>query len=260
VPDHIALGTDTSGYPYGPYPELPTAPYPEPLIMLAAVAARTTRIELAPSTLIAPLRPAILLAKACATLDGLSEGRLVLGVGAGWHEDEFSAAGVPFAARGKRMDDTMRACRTLWRDSPASFSSNTVSFDQVCCEPRPVAPERIRILVGGRDANRAASRILDYAQGWLPPPVLSAAELADGVQTIRERLSAAGRAGPVEVKYALPRGDGDIERAIGDAVPRLIAAGVTMVQVSVGAFVDSADAVPGFLELLAERFSPYRGG
>ena len=258
VPDHLALGTDTSGYPYGPYPEQPTSPYPEPLVLLAAVAARTTRIELAPSTLIVPLRPAVLLAKACATLDLLSGGRLVLGVGTGWHKDEFTAAGVPFAGRGERMDDALRACRALWRDSPASFNSPTVSFDQLCCEPRPLAPDRIRILVGGKGPVRAADRICDYADGWLPPPSLGADELAAGVAEIRRRVAAADTRRTLEVKFALPAGDGDIDRAIDESVPILVEAGVTTVQVSVGAFVSSPVEVPAFLERLTKRFAPHR--
>lgn len=258
VPDHVVLGPDVSSYPYGAYPEISSSPYPEPLVLLSAVAARTSKIELAPSTLIVPLRPAILLAKACATLDVLSGGRLVLGAGTGWHRDEFTAAGVPFEGRGRRMDDTLRACRALWCDSPASFRSPTVAFGDVCCEPRPLTPESIRILVGGGNASLAADRICDYANGWLPPPSLSVEQLAAGVREIQARVASAGRSGDLDVKFALPVGDGDLDRAIDEAVPVLEDAGVTMVQVSVGAFVTAADEVPAFLERLANRFRPHR--
>jgi probable F420-dependent oxidoreductase len=253
VPDHVLLGTELDGYPFGPFPEAPTSPYPEPLTVLGAVAAVTSRIELAPSALIAPLRPAVLLAKTCATLDVLSGGRLVLGVGTGWHRDEFAASGVPFAGRGARMDDTMRACRALWRDSPASFSSSTVSFEGMHCEPRPVRADSIRIWVGGGDGSRIGARIADYADGWIPPPSHTPAQLAEGVAQIRDAV----RSKAFDVKKALPIKDGDLERSL-EAVPELADAGVTMIQVSVGALVSSPDEVPALLDRLASRFDEYR--
>src|SRR5260221_470725 len=96
----------------------------------------------------------------------------VIGAGTGWHEDEFAAVGVPFAGRGERMDDTLRACRVLWRDSPASFSSPTVSFEGLHCEPRPLRAD-IPIWVGGTSLPRTIRRVVDYADGWIPPPNLS---------------------------------------------------------------------------------------
>jgi probable F420-dependent oxidoreductase len=259
VPDHVVLGTELVGYPFGPFPEASTSPYPEPLVLLGAVAAATSRLELAPSALIVPLRTAVLLAKSCATLDVLSGGRLVLGVGTGWHRDEFAASGVPFERRGARMDDTLRACRVLWRDSPASFASETVTFDKLHLEPRPVRPDSIRIWIGGGDGARVASRIVDYGDGWIPPPSHSPAAIAEGVAQIREALQSAGRdPSRFDVKKALPIVDGDLERSLESAVPALAEAGVTMVQVSVGALVTSPDEVPALLERLATRFAEYR--
>ena len=259
VPDHIVLGAELGGYPHGTFPEAPTSPYPEPLALLAAVAAVTSRLELAPSALIVPLRPAAVLAKACATLDVLSSGRLVLGAGTGWNRDEFAACGVPFEGRGARMDDTLRACRVLWRDSPASFSSPTVSFDGVHLEPRPLRPDSIRIWVGGGDGGRAAARVADYADGWMPPPSHSPAEVADGVARIRAAREQTGKdPSAFDVKIALPLLDGDLERSLETAAPGLAAAGVTMLQVSVGALVRSPDEVPALLERLAKRFEDYR--
>ncbi len=259
VPDHVLLGGATDAYPYGPFPEALTSPYPEPLMVLAAVAAVTSRIELAPSTLIAPLRPAPLLAKACATLDLLSGGRLVLGAGAGWHETEFAASNVPFAGRGARLDDTMRACRVLWRDSPASFASPTVSFEGVHCEPQPARPDSIRIWVAGGSSARAAARLADYADGWMPPPSLTPSEVAEGVEAIRAARVAAGRdPEAVDVKYWLRVEDGNVEGSLERSVHALAAAGVTIVQVSVGSLVSGPDDVPPLLERLAAAFDPYR--
>ena len=215
MPDHVVLGSGFEKYPYGAFPAGAALPYPEPLTTLAAVASVTSRITLHTSTLIVPLRPAPLLAKACATVDVLSGGRLVLGAGAGWHEDEFNASGVPFAGRGDRMDDTLRACKALWRDAPASVSSPTVSFDGLHCEPRPVRPCGIPVWVGGssiapdRTAGRRVRRRLD-------PSALADAG-ADRRRGGANPERAAGRA--LEVSYALPIVDGDLDRSLDMCLP-----------------------------------------
>lgn len=106
LPDHVVMGSRLDRYPFAerfPYP--PEEPWLEPLTTLAAVAGATQRVRLATSILVAPLRPAVLLAKAAATLDVLSAGRLDLGVGAGWQPEEFDAAGAHFAGRGEALDD-----------------------------------------------------------------------------------------------------------------------------------------------------------
>src|SRR6195256_4655227 len=94
VPDHVVMGTRTDRYPFGTFPYGPEEPWPEPLILLAAIAGATERGRLGPGILISPLRPAVLLAKPAATLDQVSHGRLDLGVGLGWQREEFEAGGV----------------------------------------------------------------------------------------------------------------------------------------------------------------------
>ena len=138
LPDHVVMGARTDRYPYGTFPYDADAPWIEPLTTLAAMASATTRVRLGTGILIAPLRPAVLLAKTIATLDVLSGGRVDLGVGVGWQREEYEALGVPFAGRWQRLDDTLGACRALWQDAPASFSSPTVAFDDIWCAPRPV--------------------------------------------------------------------------------------------------------------------------
>ena len=113
--DHVVMGENLDRYPYGRFPYPLEEPWPEPLTTLAAVAGCTKRIRLGTGVLIAALRPAVLLAKTLATLDALSGGRVDLGVGTGWQREEYQALGLPFEARGARLDDTLRACRTLPR-------------------------------------------------------------------------------------------------------------------------------------------------
>jgi alkanesulfonate monooxygenase SsuD/methylene tetrahydromethanopterin reductase-like flavin-dependent oxidoreductase (luciferase family) len=157
------------------------------------------------------------------------------------------------------MDDMLRACRALWRDSPASFASPTVLFEEMHCEPRPVRADSIRVWIGGADAGRVAARIADYADGWIPPPAHPPAAVAEGSVQIREAADAAGRdPSRVDVKIALPIADGDLDRSLDRAAPALAAAGATVLQVSVGALVSSPDQVPALLERLAARFDDYR--
>ncbi len=258
VPDHVVLGAEIAGFPEKiSFPA--TNPYPEPLTLLTAVAATTSQLALVSSTLLSPLRPAVLLAKTAATLDVLSGGRLILGVAAGWHQAEFDASGVPLAGRGARMDDTMRACRALWENAPATFSSDTVSFENIHCEPRPLQPGSPRIWVGGGNIDRTARRLTDYADGWIVHPSVAPPVIAEGVERIREAMRSAGRHETrLDVKCALPTDEPEIERALEAEVPPRLAAGVTVIQVQVGDYVSSAAEVPPFLERLARAFEQYR--
>ena len=115
------MGPHTENYVWGKFPVPPDAPWFEPLTMLTAIAAVTTRVRLATGILIAPLRPAAFLAKQVATLDQISGGRVDLGVGTGWQREEYDAQGLAFEQRGQLLDDTLAACTVLWRDTPAAF-------------------------------------------------------------------------------------------------------------------------------------------
>src|SRR5258708_17796871 len=103
-------------------------PQPEPLSTLAAMAGATQRINLLSAIVIAPLRPAGLLAKTGATLHALSRGRFVMGVTTSWQKDEYDALGGPYEQRGQVPDDTIGACRALWEDAPARSRSSIVHF------------------------------------------------------------------------------------------------------------------------------------
>jgi len=137
VTDHVVMSTRTDRYPYGNFPLPLDFPWFEPLTLLAAVAGATRRIRLSTGVLIAPLRPAVLLAKMVATLDAVSGGRVDLGVGTGWQREEYEAAGIDFAGRGGRLVDLLRACRALWTAAPASFDSPSVRFADLYSLPHP---------------------------------------------------------------------------------------------------------------------------
>src|SRR6202011_6390610 len=101
----------------------------EPMTALSVIAGATQRIRLATGILLAALRRPVVLAKAAATLDNLSGGRLDLGVGVGWQREEYEAAGLDFDRRGQLLDHTLAVCQTLWRNSPAHFESDQLTFD-----------------------------------------------------------------------------------------------------------------------------------
>src|SRR4051812_39386802 len=120
-----------SAYPYADSGRMPgpeDSPIPDPLIWLTWVAAHTSTIRLATGILILPQRNPVVLAKEVATLDVLSGGRVDLGVGVGWLEEEFTAIGLPFDDRGRRTDDHIAALRALWTQSPASHQGEFTSF------------------------------------------------------------------------------------------------------------------------------------
>src|SRR5205823_5471862 len=173
-----------------------------------------------------------LLAKMAATLDVLSHGRLDLGVGSGWHEPEFAAMGVPMERRGHRVEMIVRACQALWREAPASFHSDVVSFDNLHCSPRPVQPGGVPIWFGGPANPTVARRVAELGAGWSPMGGGNLDEIARGVELIRRACQERGRdPGEVGVRAALPgkrspRGGLDIDATLAQA-PELVAAGVT---------------------------------
>jgi probable F420-dependent oxidoreductase len=158
-----------SAYPYSDSGRMPgpeDSDIPDPLIWLAYVAASTSTIRLGTGILILPQRNPIVLAKEVATLDRLSGGRVELGVGIGWLEEEFDAIGVPFADRGKRTDDHIAALRALWTQDEASHDSEYTSFDRAISRPQPTQGS-VPIVIGGH-SKAAARRAGRLGDGFFP--------------------------------------------------------------------------------------------
>jgi probable F420-dependent oxidoreductase len=158
-----------SEYPYDESGKMPggeKVDMPDPLIWLSYIAATTSRIKLATGILIVPQRNAGVLAKEVATLDKLSGGRMLLGVGVGWLEEEFDALGVPFADRGRRLDDHIGAMRALWTNHDASYAGEFTTFNSVVSRPKP-AQGSVPIVVGGH-SKAAARRAGRLGDGFFP--------------------------------------------------------------------------------------------
>lgn len=242
VSDHVAFGErlDVYGDPAaggvrgGRQPTGPDGHWLEPLTVIAHLAAVAPRVRFGTNILLAALRRPLVLAKTAATIDVLSGGRLDLGVGIGWQREEYEAAGLPFARRGRLLDHTLDVCRTLWRDRAASYEGEGLRFGPVHQMPKPIQPGGVPIWVSGTVNPGAMRRLARYGAGWIPWGD-DAADIAGGVRRMREAVAALERdpAG-IGVVGRLPpvRGDGgevDLARTM-EAVPALAAAGVTDVR------------------------------
>jgi probable F420-dependent oxidoreductase len=182
-----------SPYPYSPTGKMPgpdDSDIPDPLIWLSFVAASTSTIRLGTGILILPQRNPIVVAKEIATLDRLSGGRVELGIGVGWLEEEFDALGISFADRGKRTDDNVAVLRALWAEGEASYSSEYTTFSGAYSRPRP-AQAHLPIHIGGHSkaAARRAGRIGD---GFFPGKG-SHEELAELIDVMRKSAAEHGR-------------------------------------------------------------------
>ena len=202
--EHVVMVDEpASRYPYSDDGRIAIpadADWLDPLVALSFAAAATSRIRLATGIMLLPEHNPVLVAKQTASIDVLCGGRLSLGVGVGWSAEEFAALGVPFAGRGRRMDEYIDVMRTLWRDDVASFRGEYVNFDAVRVNPRPVHDRRIPIVIGGNGdpALRRASRTGDGWYGFY----LSLDETAERLETLR-RLCAENHRDPGEVRTAV---------------------------------------------------------
>ena len=260
VTEHVLMGLGALQAGQGWEPHHLEMPQPEVLTTLAAMIGATRRIGLISSIVIAPLRPAGLLAKQAATLHALSGGRFVMGVTTSWQKDEYDALGVPFERRGQILDDTIGACRALWQSAPASFHSPSVNFDGMFCSPRPAPGERIPVWFGGKFTPRQVRRITSLGDGWMPYGGLhmSVQQKAEAIATLRDRFAAAGRdPATLEVCDGLGAVDGSLARSM-DQVPALVEAGVTVIRVHLRRFAPSPDEVLATLDEVVRRFEPFR--
>jgi len=193
--DHVVMCPDyKSHYPYSPDGRSPfdeDVVQPDPLTWLTWVAAATERIHLATGILILPQRNPLVLAKTVASLDHLSQGRLLLGIGVGWVKEEAEAVGIDFASRGRRCDEYIEAMRALWREPISSYQGEYVSFERVVSRPKPARPGGVPILVGGHSpaAARRAGRLGD---GFYPLGVMGE-ELASLLDIMRREAEAHDR-------------------------------------------------------------------
>ena len=189
VNDHIVVDDDARSAPW-------TNVY-DPFVAMSFMAAHTTRIGIGVSVLIMPYRNPIATAKALATLERMSGGRILAGVGAGWNEAEFAALGVPFHERGARTNEYLRLWQACWAPGKVSFSGQFVSFADMHVSPKPSLPPPIWI---GGTSDAALRRAARFAEVWQPTP-LPIARLVEAQGKLREACVAIGRA-PIQTRMS----------------------------------------------------------
>jgi probable F420-dependent oxidoreductase len=223
--DHVVVPDGyQSAYPYSDDGKMAGGrndlPIPDPLIWMAYVAAATTRIKLATGILIVPQRNPVVTAKQVATLDLMSNGRVLLGIGVGWLGEEFAAIGAPFDDRGRRTDEYIAAMRELWSSDAPTFEGEFVKFTAAHCRPQPPGGA-VPIIVGGHSkaAARRAGRLGDgfFPARDAPAPLI---ELARQTALENDRDPDA-----IEITASLPD---DL-----DLIPELARAGVNRLLVPV---------------------------
>lgn len=253
--EHVVVAASYEpNYPYSADGRMPSAPgavpMPDPLEVLAHLAATTERLRLGTCVIVAPLHSPAVLAKRAATLDLLSGGRFLLGLGIGWQPEEYAAVGAAFDRRGERLEECIGAMRALWSDHPATFEGRTVSFRDVHLTLSPTGG-RVPIVLGGNSepAIRRAGRIAD---GWFPYTI-GPDDFARGADLLRESAAAAGRSGD-DVEITVWPGSADPSRDTDAAWMRsYLDAGATRV------ISHPRISKPADLERLPEQIRRFRG-
>jgi probable F420-dependent oxidoreductase len=207
VAEHVVLPDPQ----VSPSPMAPTDRILDPVIALTWLAAHTRRVRLGSGIIILPQRNPLVLAKELASLDVLSQGRLIVGVGAGYLEPEFRAIGVSLAERGQRTDEYLAALRTIWGDAQPAYHGRFVDFANVQAYPRPVQQPTPPFVIGGHSAA-AHRRAVEQAHGWYGYGLdLSATEAAvAGLRDAEARYGRPTELGPLEISITPP---GPLDRA-----------------------------------------------
>jgi len=255
--EHVVLGpdADAAGLMENPrdwaYPgnQDPSTPWPSSLILLGAIAAVTTRLRLIAGAVIPPLRHPLLLAKELATIDQLSQGRLVVIPTVSWSRDEYAALEVPFGQRGSLLDEHLAAWEQVYARTPASFDGVHYRFRDVYLEPKAFRPGGPLLWFGGQRLHPALlRRLVRYGHGFNPLGRPQAGEL----RALRAALAAAGR-NPDEMEMVggirghFPSRDAvaDLGQAM-ESLPEQWEQGFTTICVKPSMFINDARDLPNF--------------
>ncbi|HEY7916969.1 MAG TPA: LLM class F420-dependent oxidoreductase [Acidimicrobiales bacterium] len=162
----------------------------DPFVSLATAASVTERIALGTGVVLAAQHDPIVLAKQVATLDVLSGGRVVLGIGFGWNREEAADHGVPFASRREVAREHLLCMQALWSQDQAEFHGRHVSLDPCWSWPKPIQQPRVATLVGGGPNPAVFAAIAEYADGWMP---IGGAGVAESLPLLRRAVEGRGR-------------------------------------------------------------------
>lgn len=239
APDHVVFGERLEAYSNpqmggvanGSQPTGSDGNYFEPMSLLASISAVTQNVRLGTNVLLAALRRPIVLAKAAATIDVISDGRLDLGVGVGWQQEEYEAAGLNFKQRGRLLDHTLEICQLLWSEVRASYTSPELKFSDIHSMPKPLQAGGVPIWCGGRANANVARRIARYGHGWITWDI-DADAMAGSITRMRDLVESEGGSDqpfPVQVGLFVDndaQGKPNFPKTL-ESIPKLADAGVT---------------------------------
>ena len=225
VSEHTHIPPRVTPYPLAGGDDLPREAYRtyDPFVALAAAATATRRLVLGTGIALVTQRDPIILAKEVATLDHLSGGRVVLGVGAGWNLEEVANHGTNPASRMALMRERILAVREIWSRDEASFHGSFVDFERIQSHPKPIQSPHPPILLGGWGPT-ILQRVLDYADGWFPPFAADAPALIARIEELRRGADERGRNRPEVTVAAMTGADissSSLEALAGGGVDRL---------------------------------------
>ena len=206
VSDHVVFPrTATGQYPGGRFPHPPDRPYLEPVALLSAAAVCTSQARLGASVFILGHRHPVVMAKMLTTIDALSGGRLICGVGVGWWKEELELLGAPFHARGRQADEILRLFKALWTQDNPRFEGEFFRVRDIGFAPKPVQKPHPPIWVGG-DSPGAFRRVVTLGDGWHATSK-TPAQLREALDRLRAAAERAGRdPATIErsVRFSLP--------------------------------------------------------
>lgn len=226
LPEHLVLPVGGTGSPFPGQdhsPVAPDTPVFDVFTMLGFLAGRTSRLRLGTNVYNIGLRHPFTTARAVATLDQVSEGRVELGIGASWLAAEWEAVGLDFSTRGHRVDEALAVCRRLWSEPVVEHHGTHFDFGPVMFEPKPLQVGGPPVSVGG-DSRPARRRAALMGDGWLPMST-PLEKLPEALAEIDELRAEAGRTGPwTTTVMGSVTGPADLERAAAAGVDRLVVA------------------------------------
>ncbi len=266
VSEHIVLGptANTSGEPANPRDyalpgnQDPATPWPSPIVLLSAIAAATTNLRLVAGALITPLRHPLALAKDLATLDRLSNGRLIVLPTVSWHKDEYDALNIPFDKRGALLDEQLEIWTKAWSGSPVSFNGKHYAFNDIWLEPQPATPGGPPLWFGGSSVHqRLLNRLVRYGKGFNPLGQPDEPSL----QRLAAAMKAAGR-DPAELEYIggtrgqfpSPDRPASLDQALA-TIPAQAAKGFTTICIKPSQFIDTQSELPAFCQDVVSKVS-----
>ncbi len=249
--EHVVMvDRSASRYPYSRDGQIAVpaeADWLDPFVGLSFAAATTTDIRIATGVLLLPEHNPVLVAKQAASLDALSGGRLILGVGVGWSREEFDALGIPFARRGARATEYLRAMRVLWQEDVASFDGEFVSFSAVRVNPKPLRDRHIPVVLGG-NSDTALRRAAAVGDGWYGFNLAGVDAVAERIAVLQRLCTETGRDfGELNLAVALDGGQPGDLAALEDLGVREL--------VLVEAPPEDPRAVADWVSALASRWS-----